>query len=221
MAHTPIKARLIEEIGTKAWLRVFWDEYDVGVKAKNTCPKSFGTNIPGYHDARVFLAKSPIIGDWDLGGDSEDYADFRWPTKCDYCGAFVPPRQSRKEDGSGLDVTYHIFHKRLYNSASGDPEPGDMYWANWYHNKADKCYIWDNCTTPHLIAILPNGREWDIDGRATNCTLSQDRLHRCWIRKGEPPMITVNKDGHTCSAGAGSIASGDYHGFLVNGVFVP
>lgn len=41
---------------------------------------------------------------------------------------------------------------------------------------------------------------------------------RCWVRHGEPPIVTVNKDGLTCAAGAGSIGIGGgeryYHGFL-------
>ena len=62
---------------------------------------------------------------------------------------------------------------------------------------------------------LPDGRDWHIDGRATNCTMVEDDEHHCWIRHGtvgEP--VTVDKNGRTCSAGAGSIATPDYHGFL-------
>ena len=66
--------------------------------------------------------------------------------------------------------------------------------------------------------ILPNGVPWDIDSRASNCAKKQDRLHRCWVRIGEPPNVTVQKGGNTCPAGAGSIAAADYHGFLRSGV---
>jgi hypothetical protein len=65
----------------------------------------------------------------------------------------------------------------------------------------------------------PGGRDWIIDGRARNCSMPEDDTHRCWIRHGEPPAITVGKaGGFTCAAG-GSIRAGRYHGFLVNGVF--
>lgn len=40
---------------------------------------------------------------------------------------------------------------------------------------------------------------------------------------GNPPIITVNKNGLTCKAGAGSIyhkSGSGWHGFLRNGVFV-
>lgn len=69
---------------------------------------------------------------------------------------------------------------------------------------------------PHLCVQTPGG-SWNIDSRASNCTLPYDYNHRCWIRHGEPPQITVDKSGVTCSAGAGSIACGSYHGFLQNG----
>jgi len=72
----------------------------------------------------------------------------------------------------------------------------------------------------HLIVMLPNGREWAVDGRANNCTMPDDTIHRCWIRHGEPPNLTVDKRGNTCSAGAGSIQAGDYHGFLRAGHLV-
>lgn len=49
--------------------------------------------------------------------------------------------------------------------------------------------------------------------------MPDDAEHRCWIRHGEPPLITVDKNGLTCAAGAGSIQCRDYHGFLRDGSF--
>lgn len=69
---------------------------------------------------------------------------------------------------------------------------------------------------PQLTVKTPGGR-WVIDSRASNCGSPYDYNHRCWIRQGVPPHITVDKNGPTCSAGAGSIQCGDYHGFLQNG----
>lgn len=69
---------------------------------------------------------------------------------------------------------------------------------------------------PHLCVQTPGGR-WVIDSRASNCGLPFDYEHRCWIRHGDPPAITVDKHGVTCAAGAGSIQCGNYHGFLVDG----
>jgi hypothetical protein len=71
-----------------------------------------------------------------------------------------------------------------------------------------------------LVVRLPNGHDWMIDSRCSNCTLPDDNAHRCWVRHGEPPNLTVDKNGVMCSAGAGSIQGGDWHGFLRNGELV-
>lgn len=95
---------------------------------------------------------------------------------------------------------------------------GAMWQAIWY----PKNMTWDNETDPHLIVCCPNGddgvRDWDIDSRAKNCGLPSERLHRCWVRHGVAPLLTVDKNGVTCDAGAGSIALPKWHGFLTNGV---
>lgn len=72
-----------------------------------------------------------------------------------------------------------------------------------------------------LAVRLPNGYGWAPDSRASNCTRPDDDTHRCWVRHGEVPRITVDKNGDTCSAGAGSILSNGWHGFLRDGVLVP
>lgn len=98
--------------------------------------------------------------------------------------------------------------------------PGAMFWSTWGHGTGagHPCFYWDNCAGPHLHVVLPNGHHWDIDSRATNCTQKAERTHRCWVRVGDPPAVSVAKGGKTCAAGAGSILSGDYHGFLRDGV---
>jgi|GEM_PF-2364936 len=211
-----LRARLINEIGTRAWLRVYWgghtydEKQSKTVLAPGSCPNSGGSGQPGYHNAEIHLVDSDKIADWALGGKPEDYPDDRWPTRCDHCGAQVPANATRQ-----------VFHKRLYDTPSGEPEPGDLFWAAWHHDPKHGFCPWDNCNDPrgHLTAVLPNGHLWDIDSRASNCTMPQDKTHRCWIRQGEPPNITVGKSGHTCAAGAGSIAVPGYHGFLQNGQF--
>jgi hypothetical protein len=105
---------------------------------------------------------------------------------------------------------------KVYNTPSGKAEPGCIFWADWYPENM----YWDNQKGPHLMAVLPNGWTWNIDSRASNCGLPNDRLHRCWCRHGEVPNITVDKIGLTCNAGAGSIQGGDWHGFLRNGEFI-
>ena len=99
---------------------------------------------------------------------------------------------------------------------------GAMWRAIWQPKNWD----WDNETEPHLIVCCPNPdatstRDWDIDSRASNCGSPKDKLHRCWVRRGIPPLITVDKSGLTCSAGAGSILLSKWHGFLKNGILTP
>lgn len=132
---------------------------------------------------------------------------------CQWCGE-TPP----------ADVYVSRSMSGVYNTASGRPEPGDLYFADWYPcADGGRCiHGWTNCDGHHLIGILPNGHAWDIDGRASNCTMPSDTAHRCWVRHGDPEKgepVHVDKSGHTCAAGAGSIISGDYHGFLHGGVF--
>ena len=94
--------------------------------------------------------------------------------------------------------------------ASRDLPAGSMYFGTY-----DSIPKGDDGRT--LWVKLPNGDVWCVDGRASNCTKPEDTEHRCWVRHGEAPNITVDKNGNTCSAGAGSIQSGSYHGFLRDG----
>lgn len=140
--------------------------------------------------------------------------DSRWPVKCDNC--------DRPFDAAD---PYQLFSDSIYVDAQGgehslrDETPGmmwDAWWMGEYSKGPDgKC----------LVVNCPNGHQWMIDGPASNCTMKNDtgpygKAHRCWIRHGTPPLITVDKAGKTCAAGAGSIQAGNYHGFLRNGEFV-
>lgn len=108
----------------------------------------------------------------------------------------------------------------IWDTPSGLLEVGCLYYEMESSEYPHFCSgHWTNCDGRHLYAVLPNKHHWDIDSRASNCGSPQDFIHRCWIRHGEPPNIHVDKDGLTCSAGAGSILSGDYHGFLHHGNF--
>jgi hypothetical protein len=107
---------------------------------------------------------------------------------------------------------------------TGETRKSNSQWpvgAMWYSFWLWKGAAWDNETEPHLLVRVPNGggtRDWDIDSRCANCALPNDRQHRCWVRHGAPPLITVDKAGITCAAGAGSIAMPNWHGFLTNGI---
>lgn len=100
--------------------------------------------------------------------------------------------------------------------------PGALYDAHWLH----ECYPMPDGIC--LAAVCPNGHTWIVDSRASNCTMPEDKVHRCWIRHGDPKTgnVHVDKDGCTCAAGAGSIMCGSdagtpghYHGHLHNGAF--
>jgi hypothetical protein len=99
---------------------------------------------------------------------------------------------------------------------------GAMYWLPMSEAAADERKSGSHifASGPQLEVILPDLTPWNIDSRAHNCTMPADFDHRCWVRHGEPPAITVDKNGLTCAAGAGSIQSGGYHGFLRDGRLV-
>lgn len=123
---------------------------------------------------------------------------------CDSCGKDFEP----------------IYFGFKWDTPSGTLEPGCLYWEDLHDEK----HYWENHSGPILMAVLPNGNHWGIDSRASNCTMKQNRTHRCWVRHytyltAEGTDIHVDKNGETCSAGAGSILSGDYHGFLHHGHF--
>jgi hypothetical protein len=198
-----MKLRFIREIGTSAALRIYWGDKD--------CPNCLGGGRPGYHNGTIPLTKSEKVADWDLGGEVSDYPISGFPAACDHCAAAAP-----------ADVQRQVFTDRLYDTPSGKPEPGDCFWSTWNHDNG-RCLFpgWTNCSGPHLVVVLPNGHWWDVDSRASNCTMPQDKVHRCWVRRGEPPNVHVDKNGPTCAAGAGSILADGYHGFLHNGYLTP
>lgn len=151
-----------------------------------------------------------IVGadELDKPFNEEQFKDLfvKAPKVCKYCGRPAPD-----------DMYFSYGRLQIYDTASGKPELGDMYFVK-YHEPDEQCYVrWNNCDGKHLQVVLPNGNTWDIDGRANNCTMPDEKTHRCWVRHGEPPNVHVDKNGYTCAAGAGSILSGDYHGFLHNG----
>ncbi len=134
--------------------------------------------------------------------------DPRWPTKCEHCDYVF-----KSED------YYQVFGEPLYKSEETgeiksryDLPAGAMWYADWYMN-----FHGPGPDGHCLVVKLPDGHEWCVDSEANNCTRKGDKTHKCWIREGVPPNVTAGKSGNTCSAGAGSIASARYHGFLRNG----
>lgn len=111
-----------------------------------------------------------------------------------------------------------VMHERFdWDAPDGRPKPGDMFWSTF---SSGGCSTHEPPCERHLMVVCPDGHWWDIDGRASNCTMKDDKQHRCWVRHGELPKISVDKNGLTCSAGAGSILTDRWHGFLRNGELV-
>lgn len=206
-----MKTRLVKEIGTRASLRVYWGDAE--------CPNCLGGGRPGYHNAQVHLADSAVLEDWKLGGGPADYPDERWPSKCDHCGVAVPAQAPEREYGTGGSnggLERQVQHDRIYDTPSGKLEPGSIFEAHWL----PRDFMFDGVDR-HLVCVLPNGHHWHMTGRASNCTMPQDRTHRCWVIHEEAPgVFHVDKAGHTCAAGAGSIAAPGWHGFLHHGELV-
>lgn len=100
-------------------------------------------------------------------------------------------------------------------------EPGDWWWSDHLpgsYDEAPRCPYWDNCEGRFVWLVLPDGTLWNSHWRASNCTMKEDRKHRCWVLHGEWPNVTADKNGLTCQAGAGSIVGhSGFHGFLHNG----
>ncbi len=144
-------------------------------------------------------------------GDLHPHNDVRFPTKCDNCDyIFIPEdyfqvsteRMWQRENTHGL---YRI----------SEFPTGAMYYADWMLIENSNFYRGDD--NHCLVVITPDGFPWFIDGAANNCTRPTEN-HKCWCRKGIPPNITVSKQGcETCAAGAGSIQTSKWHGFLRNG----
>jgi hypothetical protein len=174
----------------------------------------------GYHDWIVYLGEAPLPQvreeDGRIHYARPEYAypgrdDPRWPVACP-CGYAFGPDDQWQEWSEAL---YRRADTGELVTIRGAPDGAmwDAWWMpDWSHRGPDgRC----------LVVKCPGGHDWMVDSRASNCTMPDDDEHRCWVRHGEPPAITVGKDGPTCAAGAGSIQCGGYHGFLRAGVFDP
>lgn len=206
MGYAAVKCFLVEPTDTvKLFARCFVSSSDPdGGKCE--------ASGMGYHNAEVFYKdiESPLTKEgYDTSEPAQLPEDAPFPTHC-ACGFEFRAKDrtiftSRiyKRSDNGETLTFQDVHKA----------PGAMYRATWCEDYKP----WCGPDGRSYIVVLPNGREWQIDGRASNCTMKDDNIHKCWVRHGEAPNFTVDKNGPTCAAGGGSILAGDYHGFLQNG----
>ena len=205
--------------------KTFWleptEQVAVGLRRYSWSNGSGYDCAAGYHGALHYVGRDHANFDerryliaWK-GAPVHD--DPRWPARCDKCDhRFVEADiwQSWQELIWRRPDTGEEFVLRDTCAPEFDAPaapPGATWNAHWYHRKGP-----DGMS---LHVLLPNGRTWTVDSEANNCT-RKGESHCCWVRHGDPHQanVTVDKDGDTCAAGAGSIQAGDYHGFLVSGV---
>lgn len=205
-----VECFLLEESGLeRQWLRRF---------CHSDKEKCTGAGSWGYHNAKVLLRDALIV--WTESGgrkviksQSWDESDPRWPVRCEHCDYEFAESDCKQ-----------VFRRTLYKMPSGDlttiedAPPGAMWFADWM--LVDGSNLWRGPDGRCLAVKCPGGHQWMIDGRASNCTLPNDNAHKCWVRHGTPPKVTVGKDGLTCQAGAGSIQTPNWHGFLREGLLV-
>lgn len=214
----PIKAFLMEPTMTR---RLFLRRYVMSTK--NRCPKSseWGCDT-GF--APLGVPDEPFA--WQVEDDGyQKYPeppkiapeDPRWPTHCEECGGALPPeaeRQVHQEQVWRRADTGELIPRRSF-------PPGALWYEDGPHYGFASVFKAGGPDGKVLCAICPGGGAWCINSRASNCSRRDDETHRCWVRHGDPRAgtIHVDKNGNTCAAGAGSIISGKWHGFLHNGHF--
>jgi hypothetical protein len=215
---------LIEATGRgKLSLRRFGYGQSSGAQRRHACPEKEPWESgyrPGCDASTGYLEEIAYEpnedGCWPALAEPS-HRDRRWPSVCESCGQPFRHHEVWQANGEPIyRVTAVVAGAAL---EVGDEVPlrdapaGAMWIAKWLPE-------WSRGFDGRgLIVRLPDGHDWRVDGEATNCTRKGDRAHRCWLRDGEPPYVTAGKSGgETCSAGAGSIASPGYHGFLQNGI---
>lgn len=136
------------------------------------------------------------------------------------------------------DADYKLTGRRCTEEQIGLPEFAAPMWAPLYRRldtgeemtwsaAPTGAMYYSEHTTPgpdgkSLVVKLQDNHDWYVDSRASNCDLPDDKEHRCWVRHGNPRQanVTVDKNGLTCKAGAGSILIPNWHGYLRNGELV-
>lgn len=162
-----------------------------------------------------------------IEGDQNDkdkrqhpHDDPRWPTQCD-CGYVFTTNDV-------YQVSTDTIYRRLDNGEDvtlRNAPDGAMWYADWMihgRTKDDSNQIWIGPDGHCLVVKVVGGHDWMVDGQCNNCTMPHDKVHKCWVRHGDPRTsnITIDKNGYTCQAGAGSILTPNWHGFLRDGWLV-
>lgn len=201
--------------GATCWLEPT-DEQAVGLRVYTVGEGGYDCEF-GAHRAIRYTGRLPLSKEF-----IPDMDDPAWPTECVRCGADI--REGKRQPWTlpiyrSADTGEERFiHSNPDVAAPDIPIAGGgaMWNAHWMPEsvqQSDGIYLMVRC---------PDGRDWAVDSRASNCGLPDDNEHRCWVRHGDPreARVTVDKNGLTCSVGAGSIQTEDWHGFLRDGQLV-
>jgi hypothetical protein len=175
------------------------------------CPPCTGNY--SFHDASVqFSEEISERGTYLKYHDPKDYPDAPFPGLCSCGYAFKATDE------------WQISPERVYERVDTgalctlrNAEPGAMWNAWWVGPHAQ------GEDGKSMMVMMPGQIEWGIDCEANNCDRKGDPAHRCWIRHGAAPNLTVDKNTtgskfSTCKAGSGSIGVPGWHGFMVDGI---
>jgi hypothetical protein len=189
----------------------------------------------GMHAARVFVREMAIT---DSAGNVnhvqlDDYMDdHRWPAACD-CGKVFDVMDPYNVDEIFEDVICQdttTGKKMPFSKAI--QTPGCM-WDDFSPHAPKDC----GPDGLKLCVVCPGGEVWNLDGRSKDCVSrcvhckkpykkcnckkphfeDSDPEHRCWVRNGAPPHITVEWNNLCCYE---NIATPRWKGNLINGVLV-
>lgn len=130
--------------------------------------------LGGIHEAAVFVADEPWSELPTRAATPEEQATQKWPRAC-ACGRVF----------SDLLDPYQIERSALWRAVVApaalwpihEAPPGAMYDARWLPKS------WRGADGRSLVVITPAG-PWQIDAPSGN--------GRRWVRRGEPPDITVD-----------------------------
>lgn len=126
--------------------------------------------------------------------------------------------------GEIAEMRIECFFIEDIDAHEGPIPVGAMWYVDFYLEAPKRLYpdgethLWVHAGPDgHVLCVKTPGGHWIVDSRCSNCGSPHDDEHACWVRHGEVPKITVDKQGLSCSAGGGSIQCGDFHGFLREG----
>lgn len=193
------------------------------------------TGAANYHNAKVFTR---LLAEGEVPRTTE--SDPRWPVTCQHCDYVFTQADRRQEVRSPVYRRGDTGEEMELSAAPAGALWFDAWMAQWpdrcgpdgrclmvrtpggdwaVDNRARNCDSpCKHCGVPyhsHERSTCPNPAPEGQPGLAGS--YEDARPHKCWVRHGDAPAITVDKQGVTCGAGAGSIMAGNYHGFLRDG----